>query len=334
MTTLQQKQPNVHRLFSKLVKENKLGHAYIFEGVSGSGKKAMAKYISKALFCRNKTEASATPCLTCGVCRNIEIDQHIDTIIVEKSGASIKVDQIRQLKGELTTSGLESSRKVIIIDEADKMTISAANSLLKFLEEPQGDVMLFLLTASKQNVLPTIISRCQVIAFRTQPIQQRLEALRQLGLTSHQAALSSQLTEDNQRAVQLIQETNLQEIAKSIWRWLNLIGQYDDQAFIHVTKSLLPLAKENETKTLILDVLLLLLRDLLKGGLGLDHIPAFSAYSQQLEALAERWSTMRVNRGIDFTLQAQKMLDSHVNLQGVLEYLTLNLLENQKGIRD
>lgn len=240
MTTLQQKQPKVYRLFSKLVNENKLGHAYIFEGVSGSGKKAMAKFVSQALFCQHKTESSVGPCLTCDTCQNIEAEQHVDTVIVEKSATTIKVDQIRQLKSELTTSGLESSRKVIIIDEADTMTTSAANSLLKFLEEPQGDIILFLLATSKQNLLPTIVSRCQVIAFRTQPLDQRVEALRQLGLTSNQAALSAHLTEDNEQAVQFMQETNVQEIAKSVWQWLNLIDRKDDQAFIHVTKTLLP----------------------------------------------------------------------------------------------
>lgn len=328
MTTLQQKQPKVYRLFSKLVNENKLGHAYIFEGVSGSGKKAMAKFVSQALFCQHKTASSVGPCLTCDTCQNIEAEQHVDTVIVEKSGTTIKVDQIRQLKSELTTSGLESSRKVIIIDEADTMTTSAANSLLKFLEEPQGDIILFLLATSKQNLLPTIISRCQVIAFRTQPLDQRVEALRQLGLTSNQAALSAHLTEDNEQAVQFMQETNVQEIAKSVWQWLNLIDRKDDQAFIHVTKTLLPLAKENDMKQLMLDVILLLLRDLLKERLGLAHIPAFSAYGQQLEQLAERWATTKISRAIDSTLQAQKMLDSYVNIQGVLEYLTLKLLEN------
>lgn len=252
----------------------------------------------------------------------------MDTVIVEKSGTTIKVDQIRQLKSELTTSGLESSRKVIIIDEADTMTTSAANSLLKFLEEPQGDIILFLLATSKQNLLPTIISRCQVIAFRTQPLDQRVEALRQLGLTSNQAALSAHLTEDNEQAVQFMQETNVQEIAKSVWQWLNLIDRKDDQAFIHVTKTLLPLAKENDMKQLMLDVILLLLRDLLKERFGLTHVPVFSAYGQQLEQLAERWATTKISRAIDSTLQAQKMLDSYVNIQGVLEYLTLKLLEN------
>lgn len=330
MTTLEQRQPNVYRLFSKLVNENKLGHAYIFEGVSGSGKKAMAKYVSQALFCQNKAPESAEPCLECGICQNIAADQHVDTVIVEKSGASIKVEQIRQLKSELTTSGLESSRKVIIIEEADLMTTSAANSLLKFLEEPQGDIILFLLATAKQNLLPTIVSRCQVITFQTQPIDQRVIALRQLGLTSNQAALSAQLVEDNEQAVQLMQETNLQEIAKGVWQWLNLIDRKDDQAFIQVTKTLLPLAKENEVKQLTLDVILLLLRDLLKGRLGLDHIPAFSAYGPQLDTLAEKWSTARVSSAIEWTLQAQKMLDSYVNLQGVLEYLTLELLNDER----
>lgn len=315
------------QLFSKIVAKESLRHAYLLEGVAGAGKVDVAKYVAKLLFCSNLSKVNE-PCDTCAQCQKINTNQHIDVIHLEKTGATIKVDQIRELKQTVSKSGVEGRQKVIIINEAETMTTSASNSLLKMLEEPDGEVVIFLLTSSKQNLLPTIISRCQVLSLKAQPILERIRLLTAEGMTPVQASLVAHLTEDNQQAKTLIDETNLMTLAESIWQWFKYINQHDDQAFIYVTSNLMPLVKEQKDTAIVLSVILLLYRDILKISVRSKPVLAFSSYRDQLKSLSSEWSLAKVNEAIQFILHAHKMADHYVTIQGVLENLTLQLMNN------
>src|SRR5690625_4921077 len=164
MASVVNKQPEIRELLAKIVKNNQLQHAYIFEGVAGAGKYEMAKWLAKAINCLNQT-ADGEPCGSCNQCLRIEQEEHPDVTMVEPDGLSIKVDQVRANKDEFSKSGMESRRKILIIEDMDKMTTSAANSLLKFIEEPEGEITILLLTTEVQQLLPTIVSRCQLIHF-------------------------------------------------------------------------------------------------------------------------------------------------------------------------
>src|SRR5690625_5027570 len=85
---------------------------------------------------------------------------------MEHDGQSIKIEQIRDLQKEFSYSGLESTRKVYVISGADTLTVNAANRLLKFLEEPSKTTTAMMLTDNSQSIIPTVRSRCQIIALQ------------------------------------------------------------------------------------------------------------------------------------------------------------------------
>lgn len=146
----------------------------IFEGDQGTGKAELALWFAKHQFCLNLQEEM--PCETCNNCLRITSKDHPDVVEIEPDGQSIKVDQIRALQSELTKSGFESAKKVVIIHQAEKMNMNSANSLLKFLEEPPANFMIILETQSLGKILPTIRSRCQIIHFQalsTERLQSR-----------------------------------------------------------------------------------------------------------------------------------------------------------------
>ena len=159
--SITERQPFLTKYFAKLIRENKLVHAYLLSGAEGTGKIELAPWIAKGIFCLNSQ--NGVPCLKCSECNRIENNNHPDVVTIMPDGLSIKVEQIRYLKSEFNKSGVESDRKVFIIQDAQKMSIGAANSLLKFLEEPSGNITAFLLTSEPQKLLPTIISRCQEV---------------------------------------------------------------------------------------------------------------------------------------------------------------------------
>lgn len=136
-------------------------HAYILEGDDGSGKHTVAKLSAAALFCTD-TENGTVPCGKCSFCKKVLSDLSVDVITICKGDKqTIGVDVIREkVKDGLSLSPVESPMKVYIIEESDKMTPAAQNSLLLSLEEPPKFVVFFLLCNDSSKLLETVKSRC------------------------------------------------------------------------------------------------------------------------------------------------------------------------------
>ena len=133
----------------------------MFDGERGTGKEAIALFFAKLLLC--ESPENSVPCETCHSCRRVTSSNHPNVTIIRPDGQDIKKEQMSNLIYKMTKKGYEAGRKIYIISRADRMNIAAANTLLKFLEEPEGDVTAILLTDSYQSILPTIQSRCQRI---------------------------------------------------------------------------------------------------------------------------------------------------------------------------
>ncbi len=144
------KHPQVVSMFENSIKNNRLSHLYLLNGLKGSGKKRVANYVASRLFGMEYAEL-------------IE-KGHINLFYIEPDGVSIKTSQIEQLQQEFYKTSLVDGYRIYIIDKVDKLTLKAANQLLKFLEEPVSKVSLgFLLTDNLEMVIDTIKSRSQII---------------------------------------------------------------------------------------------------------------------------------------------------------------------------
>jgi DNA polymerase-3 subunit delta' len=150
-------------LLREAAAKNKLGHAYLFRGPDGVGKKRTALTLAAYINCKNPQEQDA--CGRCPSCRKYFSGNHPDLILVEPDGAAIKIGQIRELMHQLTFPPLEAQVRVVILEDIHTMRREAANSLLKTLEEPAPGNLLVLTADASGKVLPTILSRCQVLAF-------------------------------------------------------------------------------------------------------------------------------------------------------------------------
>ncbi len=148
------------------------GHAYLFSGPSGSGKRTMAMLFAQALNCRG----TDPPCGRCLSCRKSESGNHPDLFRLLPQGTSLKIEQMRDIKESLYYLPMEGQHKICILEDADLLTAPAANSLLKILEEPPARLVFMLLTARPWALLPTILSRCT--HFTLKPLQpQEMAAL-------------------------------------------------------------------------------------------------------------------------------------------------------------
>ncbi|MCX8160651.1 MAG: DNA polymerase III subunit delta' [Candidatus Saccharicenans sp.] len=180
--------------------KGRLPNSLLFFGPAGTGKLKMALTVAKALNCLEKTDDS---CDRCDSCWRIERGQHPNVRVIarEKSREQIVKEQIEEVNYLATLRPWARGRLVFIIDEAERMNETVANSLLKTLEEPRAFAYFILVTEDLQLILPTIRSRCQVLRFNPLSQEEVERALVERGLSAERARLLAQTSEGNLEAV-------------------------------------------------------------------------------------------------------------------------------------
>jgi DNA polymerase-3 subunit delta' len=163
------------RVLRRALASDRVPHAYLFWGPEGVGKEAVAKAAAQVLLCAGAEQVEpGTACGVCAACRKVEAGSHPDLHLVVPEGASIPIAAVRRLQETLSYQAFERGRKVAIIRDSSRMTREAANALLKTLEEPPAGTHLVLLAHHRNQLLPTLVSRCQSLRF--DPIAEDLVA--------------------------------------------------------------------------------------------------------------------------------------------------------------
>jgi DNA polymerase-3 subunit gamma/tau len=156
-------QEHVTHTLQNQIKAGRIGHAYLFTGVRGTGKTSTARILAKAVNCIGKTDTP--PCNQCSICQSITSGSSLD--LIEIDGASNRgIDEIRDLRDKVTFAPNECTYKVYVIDEVHMLTTEAFNALLKTLEEPPSHVIFVLCTTEPHRLPDTVLSRCQRYDFR------------------------------------------------------------------------------------------------------------------------------------------------------------------------
>ena len=159
-------QDSVSQTLSLALDSGRLGHAYLFSGLRGSGKTSSARIFAKSLNCDNGP--TSTPCGECENCRAAASGRHLDIIEMD-AASSRKIDDIRDLIEQTRYAPAMGRYKIFIIDEVHMLTKESYNALLKTLEEPPQYVKFILATTDVFNIPPTILSRTQHFRFKKIP---------------------------------------------------------------------------------------------------------------------------------------------------------------------
>ncbi len=159
------------------IKANRIGHAYLFCGTRGTGKTTVAKIFAKAVNCEHPVNGS--PCGQCAMCKSIAAGTSMNVIEID-AASNNGVDNIREIREEVTYRPTEGRYKVYIIDEVHMLSIGAFNALLKTLEEPPEYVIFILATTEVHKIPITILSRCQHYDFKRISIETITDRMREL----------------------------------------------------------------------------------------------------------------------------------------------------------
>lgn len=293
----------------------KTAHAYIFEGPAGCGRRTTALALIQALFCRAGDDDA---CGVCPSCRKVSVGSHGDIHLVEPlpGKRDISIAQLRDLQRDLAMRPYEAPRSACIIEPADRMNVSSANSFLKTLEEPPGHALIILITENADMLLPTIRSRCQLLRFAPLSPEQVRLLLERGGMDADSASLLAPLADGSmQRAGELDNEA-LTARRERLMHHLALLSPERIATIFDASEELS--GSRDETLETV-DMLLSFCRDLLHLAAGSGEIvnttlrPTLERFVGRLElagALKLAENVMEARRSLQRNANAKLTLDT------------------------
>jgi DNA polymerase-3 subunit delta' len=299
-------------------------HAYLFEGPDGVGKRAAAYGLALALTCPVEPGEG---CGTCESCRRIDAGLHPDVPIFAAETAQIVIEQAQVIVAMAAGRPHEAPARVIIIDDADRLNVNAANCLLKTLEEPSAGTHIVLVTSAPDRILPTIRSRVQRIRFRALPAEALVALLTSAhAVDARRAAIAAALSDGSvTRALRAVGAeddalwnavTSLQEAAEFRGEVGAGIGAIFDAAAA--------VAGDKEIKQALPPILSLLgrlYRDALVSAAGAPDLALFRDAAAPLAAAG----TVRLGRALAAVVETDGALAANMNALVAVERLLLEL---------
>jgi DNA polymerase-3 subunit delta' len=320
-------QERVIKILTKSLKEDKVSSSYIFVGSEGTGKKFTAIEFTKTINCLNLNK-NMESCDNCHSCNEISKQCCPDLKIVETTKGSIKIEQIREIRKEIELKPFRSKKKVYIIDQAEKMTLEASNCLLKTIEEPPYYAIIILICSKIDPILPTIVSRCQIVNFGLVDSFKIKEILLNKinNLEKDKAEIISKLAQGSiGKAFKLIADKEYFIRREEVLDYLSAIfpGKYDDDIFAKAEKMVSEIDRIEE----ILEMIKLWYRDILiiKNTGNQKYIVNFD----KLEIVGRKsqiYSQKMLIDILDYLEQVEEYLMKNVNKRLILERLFIKMV--------
>ena len=316
-------QGRIKGLLLDLLQNNRIPHAVLIEGLKGVGKKRIAVELAKGICCSAK---ETRPCYVCSSCIKAIHSNHPEIKIIDED-SSIKIETIREIQKEIQLKPYEGTKKVFIINNAERMTIQAQNALLKTLEEPPRYATIILLTHNASSLLPTIISRCQLfkmVPAKVEEIQRYLEESENLSLEESKviAAFSNGIIG---KALRILQDEDFRKKRDII---IEIIKQLLEDKIIDLLEKVSFLNEEKDAAEDIFDIFLSWYRDLLifRETQQVDFIMNYD----KIEEIRQQSKRISSNKSREIILIIEKNksnMKSNVNHQLNLEVMLLNIQE-------
>jgi len=306
--------------------KNKIGHAYLFRGPDGVGKKRAALTFAAYINCKSPQKNDA--CCRCESCRKYISSNHPDLIHIAPDGAAIKISQIRELKRQLTFPPLEAAVRVIILEDIHTMRREAANSMLKTLEEPAPNNLLILTADQAGDILPTIISRCQVIPFGPLDYEDMAQVLmRENELEKPQALTLASVAEGSLGKAKLILQEDLLTFRQEVIEQLLLLQANQPETIARVFQLSEKAATLKENIYEFLALLRLWYRDLVLATAGAPESATTNKdLAPFLTTAQQRWSLAQLHERLHHLDRAERQLLRNCNRTLVLETLFFDLI--------
>jgi DNA polymerase III delta prime subunit len=278
-------QPIQYNILVNQIKNNKISHAYLFDENNNDYAYSFVMSFVKEILCNNLSNEERTV-----LCKRIDDGNYPEIKVIEPDGMFIKKQQILDLQNDFSMVAVEGTKRIYIIKDAEKMRSETANSMLKFLEEPQNDIIAILITNNFNNLLSTIISRCQLI---------------RLGTTNENNDKES--FDDVIKIIDNIENYGI----KTILRENELIFEKYNQ-------------KERDKFVILFDKMIDVYYDILKILNGDENI-SFSEYLNELSKIAKKITKEQVISKINYLVNVKDRVKNNVGINLLFDSVILEL---------
>ena len=323
---LQENQPIIYQTFTNSLKNKTLSHAYLLVGNPGTPIFEVAQYLAKTILC---DEPNPLACNNCITCLRIDSDNYPDIIKLDGSKATIKKEDVLNIESRFEKTAFETKGIMIyIINIVENMTVEAVNSILKFIEEPESEIYAFLTTNNINNVLPTIVSRCQVLTLKSVDRNKVIEEASNFEIDREDAELLSYFYNDGELIYDLINNEEESEnyfeakhALKGLLDWMEN-GNYRDVIYYN-QKEIIPLIKTKEELRFFVDLLSEVFEDIL--NIKSNREIHLKSYDTILHNLADKLP--HVEDSLVEILKARNVVNLNVNISLLLDHLIIKIIK-------
>ena len=306
-------QPIAVSILKNAIKKNKLVHAYLFETNGYNKKEEFIFSFIKSLLCPNNFFAY-NGCSKCTICQAIDDKCYTEIKIINPDGMWIKKEQLDILQQEFSKKAVIGTKKIYIINEAEKMNTSAANSILKFLEEPVPNIIAILVTDNIYQLLDTIISRCQTIS------------LKKIAVTSENEIeeIADSVFYDKEKKSEFIANPENINLIDNIKKFINYYENNKLDVLLYTQKYWFNFFNDKEKNIFAYNVMLLYYRDILNVKIG-HAVMVFKKDYNNFVNICAKMSEYEICTKISKILHAKEKIKNNINLNLLLDNLILDL---------
>ena len=300
--------------------EDRIPHAMLFCGTDGVGKSLVAEALAAAILCHAPVNNQA--CGHCKACQVLAAGTHPDFFQIQpesetKAAPAIRIEAVRKLQEEIARIPLLSERRVVIMQEADKMNEAAANCLLKTIEEPSGQIVFILLTSRPSALLDTIISRCMRVEFGILQPEELVAILHQQGIEEPLAGKLASIADGSVSKALAMQDEELLNLQTQAFDLASAAGTLGVEQLLQLAKEMSNHSRERLIQWL--GFLAMIYRDLLMLYSG-SGLPLYNQSDiDRLSSLLNKYHQQELLQLLQLVQDYQKRLGSNVNTQLCLE---------------
>lgn len=304
-------QPIAYKILSNSIKNNKFFHAYLFEKNDYIDYYNLVIDFVKNIICPTKNKNKSCKC---NICESIDKNECIELKIIKPEGLWIKKNQIDELQNEFSKKSIIGKNKVYIIDNAEKLNISASNSLLKFLEEPNENIIGILLVNKSDELLQTIVSRCQVITLRNYVNSNKLNL---------EEKMQKILKNDQKCSFFDQNDANFDQKVEKIVNFVIFLEKNKEKTICYIN-TIFPELYEKENFSAIITIILNIYKDLIliKNG---KKMQIFDIFEQKMAEIDQKNSINSIIQKIYVILDLQENIKFNANINMLIDKFIIEM---------